>query len=99
MSFMSESERARAMEEFPDNWSEDEGGAFPKTYAAAEYLGADLHKVHVGQVFYFANLQIEVLFTMESYGPTPCNALNTTSVVMKMTFEVDGEETIYMSLR
>ena len=98
VNFMAESERARAMEEFPDNWTEDEGGAFPNTYAAAEYLGADLHKVHVGQVFYFADLQIEVLFTMESYGPTPCNALNTTSLVMKMTFTNAGEESVYMSL-
>ena len=96
--FMSESERARAMEVFPDNWTADEGGAFGKTYDAAAYVGADLHKVHVGQVFYFADLQIEVLFTMESYGPTPCNALNTTSLVMKMTFTNGGNETVYMSL-
>ena len=86
------------MEVFPDNWTADEGGAFGKTYDAAAYVGADLHKVHVGQVFYFADLQIEVLFTMESYGPTPCNALNTTSLVMKMTFTNGGKETVYMSL-
>lgn len=96
--YIAESERARAMQEFPDNWEENEGGAFGKTYVAANALKAEMHKVHVGQVFYFADLQIEVLFTTESYGPTPCNALNTTSVVMKMTFTNNGKKTVYMSL-
>ena len=96
VNFMSEKERAKAMETYPDNWSENEGGGFPNTYKAAEALGATIHKIHVGQVFHMADLQMEVLYTLESFGPKPCNALNTTSTVIKMTFTNNGNETTYL---
>ena len=96
LNFMAESERARAMETFPDNWSENEGGNFANTYAIADQLGSTVYKIHVGQVFYMADLQMEVLYTLESFGPEPCNALNTTSTVIKMTFTNNGNETTYL---
>ena len=96
VNFMSEKERAEAMETYPDNWSENEGGGFSSTYKAAEALGATIHKIHVGQVFHMADLQMEVLYTLESFGPETCNALNTTSTVIKMTFTNNGNETTYL---
>ena len=96
VNFMSEDERAESMETYPDNWSDGEGGGFPNTYKAAEALGADIHKIHVGQVFHMADLKMEVLYTLESFGPKTCNALNTTSTVIKMTFTNNGNETTYL---
>jgi beta-lactamase superfamily II metal-dependent hydrolase len=96
LNFMAESERARAMETYPDNWSEGEGSNFSKTYDIAEQLGTTVYKIHVGQVFYMADLQMEVLYTLESFGPETCNALNTTSTVIKMTFTNNGNETTYL---
>ena len=37
---------------------------------------------------------MEILFTLESFGPNPCNAFNTTSIIIKMTF---GGKTTYLS--
>ena len=77
-----------------ENWSSGEGFEYQKVMTAAQELGATVYQVHVGQVFYFADLKMEVLYTMESFGPKVCNALNTTSIVLRMEF---GGETVYMS--
>ena len=63
--------------------------------AAAENSGADVFKAHAGQKFTLANLEFEVLYTLESYAPNVCNSLNTSSVVTKMTFSdsVGGKKT------
>jgi beta-lactamase superfamily II metal-dependent hydrolase len=76
------------------NWGTGEGFEYQKVLQAAKAFGATVHQVHVGQVFYFADLKMEVLYTIESFGPKVCNALNTTSIVLRMEF---GGETVYLS--
>lgn len=61
---------------------------------AAWTLDATIHQIHVGQVFWFADLKMEVLYTIESFGPRVCTGSNTTSVILRMEF---GGETVYLS--
>lgn len=96
MNFMAESERQKSIETYPDNWSTNEGTGYTSTYKAAEALGSTVYKIHVGQVFYVADLKMEVLYTLESFAPAVCNALNTSSTVIKMTFTNNGRETTYL---
>ena len=95
VNYMANSERLKAINssEYGGNWSSNEGGGYATTYTAAKVLGASLRKVHVGQVYYFADMKLEVLYTLESYAPKTCNAMNTTSLIMKMTIG----DTVYMS--
>ena len=94
--FLSESELTKAdnSSTVGGNWSTSEGFEYSKVLTAAKALKATVHQIHVGQVFYFADLKMEVLYTIESFGPKVCNALNTTSVVLRMEF---GGETVYLS--
>ncbi len=97
--FMSQTERERSVALAKknsgwDDWSSTSGYSDDIIRNAAKGFGATLYKVHVGQVFYLADLKLEVLYTLESYAPNGCNAFNTTSLVMKMTF--DGKTT-YLS--
>ena len=96
VNFLSEVELTKAdnSDKYGGNWNTSEGFEYSKVLTAAEVLGATVHQVHVGQVFYFADLELEVLYTIESFGPNTCNALNTTSVVMRMEF---GGDTVYLS--
>ena len=95
INFLSETERLKAIASTTvgKNWDDGEGAAAAKIPTAAQALGAEIYIVHTGQVFYFADLEIEVLYTIESFAPEVCNALNTTSLVMRM----DIAGTIYMS--
>jgi len=101
--FMSEEERNLSVNTYlskgSSNWSTGEGGNWTGSGAAANALGATKIVAHVGNVYKFADLEIEVLYTIESFGPNLCNALNTTSTVMKMTFTdpKSGKVTTYMS--
>ncbi|MBP5173986.1 MAG: hypothetical protein ILP01_03465 [Clostridia bacterium] len=101
--FMSDSERNTAISTYlaagKSNWSEGEGGNWNQVYTAASALGADMIIAHVGNLFRFADADLEVLYTIESFGPEVCNALNTTSLIIKMTFTdpVSGKQTVYMS--
>ena len=94
--FLSESELTKAANSASvgGNWGSTEGFEYQKVLTAAKALKATVHQVHVGQVFYFADLKMEVLYTMESFGPKVCNALNTTSIVLRMEF---GGKTVYLS--
>ena len=94
--FLSESEMTKAdnSDSVGANWGANEGFEYAKVLTAAKALKATVHQIHVGQVFYFADLKMEVLYTIESFGPKVCNALNTTSVVLRMEF---GGETVYLS--
>lgn len=94
--FLSESELTKAANSSSvgGNWGSTEGFEYQKVLTAAKALKATVHQVHVGQVFYFADLKMEVLYTMESFGPKVCNALNTTSIVLRMEF---GGKTVYLS--
>ena len=83
---MSESERQRALNSSSPDFTGNEGYRSALLTAAAENSGADVFKAHVGQKFCLANLEIEVVYTLESYAPNFCNSLNTSSVVTKMTF-------------
>ena len=98
VNFMSDVERNKSIAN-TGNFSSGEGGNWTTTYVAAAALKADVVPVHVGQVYYLADLKLEVLYTIESYGPEMTNALNTTSLIMKMTFKdpKTGKETVYMS--
>lgn len=97
VNYLSETERHAALhsKEFGANWGSTEGKG-DTTLAAAKALGATVHQVHVGQVFYLADLTMEVLYTIESFAPNICNALNTTSTVMRMQFGGEGGTT-YLS--
>ena len=103
VNFMSNSEREKSINYYlsnnSSNWSNGEGGGYTSVYTTAATLGAEVVNVHVGQVFYLADLKLEVLYTIESYGPAITNALNTTSLVMKLTFTdpATKKETVYMS--
>ncbi len=87
VNFISDNERARGMAAYKDNWSTSgtEGGGYTSVLAAAKSLKANVHIAHVGEVYYFADAKLEMLFTIESFGPNACNALNTTSLIVKAT--------------
>ena len=95
VNFLSETERVKAINssEVGKNWSATEGSAYTKIPTAAKALGAEIHNIHVGQVYYVADVVMEVLYTVESFAPKVCNALNTSSTVMKMNLA----GTTYMS--
>ncbi len=97
--FLSKDELVRSRAAYPSNWDPVEGGGYVNTYGAARNLGAVQINTHVGHVFRFADLKIEVLFTLESLAPAAMNACNSTSLIMKMTFTdpATGAETVYMS--
>ena len=96
VNFLSESERQKSIASYSNNWSSTEGQDYAKIPSVAASLGAEIHQVHVGQVYYFADLEMEVLYTIESFAPKTCNALNTSSTVMRMQF--GGENgTTYIS--
>ncbi len=98
VNFIADSERTKAMKAYESNWSSGEGGGYVDTFSAAAYMKADVQWVHVGQVFYIADLTMEILYTIESFGPEICNAFNTTSLVIKMTFgEGEGKTTFMMT--
>ena len=94
--FLSETELTKAdnSSSVGGNWNTSEGFEYQNVLTAAKALKATVHQVHVGQVFYFADLKMEVLYTIESFGPKVCNALNTTSIVLRMEF---GGDTVYLS--
>ena len=94
VNFLSEAERQKAISAYSNNWSSTEGQDYRSIPGTAKILGAEVHQIHVGQVYYFADLEMEVLYTIESFAPNTCNALNTSSTVTRMTF---GGKTTYMS--
>ncbi len=94
VNFLSETERYKAMNTYTSNYSSGEGGGWVNVINAAKYLNAVVHYARVGQIFYFADLKVEVLYTIDSFAPQVCNALNTSSFVTKMTF---GDGTVYMN--
>ncbi len=95
VNFLSETERTKAINssEVGKNWDATEGNAYTKVPAAAKALGAEIHNIHVGQVYHIADVEMEIIYTIESFAPEVCNALNTSSTVMKMN--IAG--TTYMS--
>lgn len=97
VNFISETDRLSAINstEYSANWSSTEGSGWASVVGAAKVLGTKLQYVHVGQVFYIANLKMEILYTIESYLPRVCNAFNTTSLIIKMTF--DSGDTFMMT--
>jgi len=94
VNFLSESERQKSISSYSGNWSATEGQDYRNIPAVAKALGAEVHQIHVGQVYYLADLEMEVLYTIESFAPNTCNALNTSSTVTRMKF---GDKTTYMS--
>ncbi len=85
VNFISDSERQKAISTYSNNWSSTEGGGYTGVLEAASELKAKLRIVHVGQTYYFADAKLEILYTIESFGPNVCNAFNTTSLVVKAT--------------
>jgi beta-lactamase superfamily II metal-dependent hydrolase len=94
VNFLSESERQKSISAYSGNWSATEGQDYRQLPNVAKTLGAEIHQIHVGQVYYLADLEMEVLYTIESFAPNTCNALNTSSTVTRMKF---GGKTTYMS--
>ncbi len=99
VNFMSDSERAVSAAANPSTWDEYSGRQWVEIVTAANALGAELVTTHVGHVFYFADLKIEVLHTVENLAPEPVFELNGTSLVMKMTFtdQGSGRQTTFLS--
>ena len=99
VNFLSEKELVKSRAAYSGNWSDTEGGGWSSTLTSASNLGAEVVTARVGQVFYLANAKLEVLYTIDSYAPKAANALNTTSLIIKMTFTdpVTKKETVYMS--
>lgn len=99
VNFMSDSERQVSAAAYPSTWDEYSGRQWGEIVTAAKALGADLVTTHIGHVFYFADLEIEVLHTVENLAPDPVYELNGTSLVMKMTFTdpKSGGKTTFLS--
>ncbi|MBO7360112.1 MAG: MBL fold metallo-hydrolase [Clostridia bacterium] len=99
VNFMSDSERQASAAAYPSTWDEYSGRQWGEIVTAARALGADLVTTHIGHVFYFADLKIEVLHTVENLAPDPVYELNGSSLVMKMTFTdpKTGSQTTYLS--
>jgi len=91
--FIDEDQRVAGATIYPKNIDPNEGNIGNNVSNIASKSGATMHYVRTGQVFYLADLKIETLYTIDSYGPKSLNAINTTSLVMKMTFS-DG--TVFM---
>ncbi len=100
LNFLDKDEMKRCIEEWPINWSTGETDTWAGTYRAITGLGADQVVAHVGQVFWFADLKIEVLYTLECIAPEAADAMSSTSRIMKMTFTdpATGQQMVYMSL-
>ena len=101
LNFMSEAELNSSYSTYAANFSDtqSERRAQQNTYTAATALGAQIVVAHVGQVFHIANVKMEMLYTLESIAPSTIHALNTCSLVTKMTFtdEKTGRTGTYMS--
>lgn len=91
--FIDEDQRVAGVTVYPKNIDPNEGNVGNGVTNIVSKTGATMHYVRTGQVFYLADLKIETLYTIDSYGPKSLNAINTTSLVMKMTFS-DG--TVFM---
>ena len=96
--FMTDEERDRSMaSSYSGNWSSGEGGSDDADRTAAAGLGADFVVCHVGQRFYFADTVFEILYTVESYGPTVVNALNTSTILVRaITTDASGKSSTTM---
>lgn len=93
---MSDAERNKAIELDPENrWSAGEGGQSSKLDSTAKALGGTYQQIHVGQVFYYADVKLDILYTVESFAPKICNAFNTSSNTIKFTF--DSGDTFLMT--
>lgn len=86
---ISDEERAVAMAKYPDSRQNNTCARWSDLYKVADAFGSYVQFVRTGQVLYEAGLKMEVLYTIDSFGPRICNAVNTTSLVMKMIFD-DG---------
>ena len=92
VNFISDTEREKAITTYSNNWGSTEGSGYSSVLTAAGALGAKVRTVHVGQTFYFADAKLEIMYTIESFGPNVCNAFNTTSLVIKATIS----DTVFM---
>ncbi len=82
------------------SYGDTEGGQSKRIIETiAPYFGAELYKAHIGQSFHLSNCRMDVLYSLEGYAPNMCNAFNTTSIVIKMTFtdSATGKETTFLS--
>lgn len=91
VNFLAQSELDRAMSssKYGGNYSSNNATDWQGVVSAAKALKAPVQYVRVGQIFYMANASFEILYTIDSYSPRLCNAFNTTSLVIKFTFD-DG---------
>ena len=67
---------------------------YNKTVSVAKEIGVDYVVPHVGQVWWFGDTAIEILYTIESYLPTVANAFNTSSIIFRsITTDASGKTT------
>ncbi len=85
VNFLDDIEQNKGAQRYSDIEA-SEGGAESQVLSAARAFGAKVIYVHTGQILYFADLKMEILFTIIDFGPKVINAFNGTSVVSKMTF-------------
>ncbi len=96
--FMSDEEvnRSLASSSGP-NFSGGEAKIDNYVRTAARTMGADMVVCHTGQRFYFADTVFEILYTVENFAPTPANALNTSSILVRsITTDAAGNKTDVM---
>lgn len=96
--FMTDAERTKSINSsYSGNWSSTEGSGDDSTRNAAATMGADFIVCHVGQRFFFGDTVFEILYTVESYGPTIVNALNTSTILVRaITTDASGKSSTTM---
>lgn len=95
VNFLAPTELAKAMNssQYGSNFASNNATKWRAVIVAAQALGATVQYVRVGQVFYMADVTMEILYTIDSFAPKLCNAFNTTSLIIKFTF---GDGTTFM---
>ena len=86
---ISDEERNVAMATYPDSRQNNTCARWADLYKVADAFGTYVQFVRTGQVLYRPGIKMEVLYTIDAFAPRVCNAVNTTSLVIKMTFD-DG---------
>ncbi len=96
--FMTDAERTKSINSsYSGNWSSTEGSGDDATRSAAATMGADFIVCHTGQRFFFGDTVFEILYTVESYGPTIVNALNTSTILVRaITTDASGKSSTTM---
>ncbi len=82
---------------FPSAYTHTESGTsgdISTEIAANSYPGCKRIKAHTGHKYYIRNAEVEILYSIDSYLPTPLKIFNNSSLVF--TVDVDGDRIIFL---